>query len=508
QWASVLPPIPENFGVNHETLFRFLTRPLKPEIQDIYDRAQKKLMEPKSLQEAFHLSQQMTPEEKYNSATTMLEQWNSKYATMHSKDTPHVAPVHAVKLVMNMEKHKLCMEELTRIMDTIYDDIKGTSLYKKLLKNLTEVSKKYLYCIQKPLSSENVHEFNNALTSALDNIGLVEKQAVINHVYQVNKQKFIDNVNKVHPTYLKIVDNQNSAPPLVLYHLQDSAQYMPRVCENSNGLDIPLQETVHFKPYELKKVNLGIKFIFPKNYCALLMNKSSARIKYNVQVQLGLIDVGYSDYVQTVLQNMTNSNISLPAGIAVAQLLLIKSKIPEFSPEWKEPDTLRGSFGSTGQIFEKRAECVKPPSEELRTHETQLNSVQFRARFESSKIHPLLCMEDLLGPSFIALDNVRVSLLGTPESRTQQLFLLKKFENDQVWKETHKITNHLPTLQESPCFHIAGETINSQISAKEQIEIPNDSLQLSQPIDNATLSALLAADLSNNKKLSHESLIY
>ena len=56
------------------------------------------------------------------------------------------------------------------------------------------------------------------------------------------------------------------------------------------------------------------------------MNKSAARIKYNMQIQLGLIDIGYSDYVQTIIQNMTNNPITITAGTALTQLLLIKTE--------------------------------------------------------------------------------------------------------------------------------------------------------------------------------------
>ena len=104
---------------------------------------------------------------------------------------------------------------------------------------------------------------------------------------------------------------------------------------------------------ELKKVNLKIKFQFPKKYCALLLNKSSARIKYNISVQLGLIDVGYTNYVETVIQNMSPHPTQIPTGTAVAQLLLIKSKVPSFTNSWPHTDKNGGGFGSTGQTFEK-----------------------------------------------------------------------------------------------------------------------------------------------------------
>ena len=70
-------------------------------------------------------------------------------------------------------------------------------------------------------------------------------------------------------------------------------------------------------------------------------------------MQLGLIDIGYHNYVAAVIQNMTEKEIILKKGTAVAQLLLIKAKIPQFINEWPETHSTRGGFGSTGQNFEK-----------------------------------------------------------------------------------------------------------------------------------------------------------
>ena len=86
------------------------------------------------------------------------------------------------------------------------------------------------------------------------------------------------------------------------YNLHPTAELSPKICLQSNGLDIPLQKDEIFAPYELKKVDLKIRFQFPKNHCALLINKSSARLKYEVNVQLGLIDIGYHNYVAAVIQ--------------------------------------------------------------------------------------------------------------------------------------------------------------------------------------------------------------
>jgi dUTP pyrophosphatase len=150
-----------------------------------------------------------------------------------------------------------------------------------------------------------------------------------------------------------LLGNCKCKVPLVHYQLHPDSTILPNICKESNGLDLPLQDHVHFLPFELKKVNLGIKLQIPQNHCALLMNKSSARVKYFVNVQLGLIDVGYHDYVIAVIQNMTDKHMTLAQGIAVAQLLILPSIIPKFDNIWPLSHSNRGGFGSTDHTFEK-----------------------------------------------------------------------------------------------------------------------------------------------------------
>ena len=73
--------------------------------------------------------------------------------------------------------------------------------------------------------------------------------------------------------------------------------FKPKICSLSNGWDLPLQNEISLEPMEYKKIDLGVKIILPKGYCALLINK---------HVFLGLIDIGFHDYMQTVIQNVTD----------------------------------------------------------------------------------------------------------------------------------------------------------------------------------------------------------
>ncbi len=60
-------------------------------------------------------------------------------------------------------------------------------------------------------------------------------------------------------TNLPSVQNYNTIEvnPKVRYNLHPTAELSPKICLQSNGLDIPLQEDEIFAPYELKNSNTG-----------------------------------------------------------------------------------------------------------------------------------------------------------------------------------------------------------------------------------------------------------
>ena len=361
-------------------------------------------------------------------------------------------------------------------MDATYDHIKNTPIYKTIQKNLQEVSKKYLECVHKPLTEKSLLHFNTSLNALLQSLGPIQESEVVNHMKSMIKEDFVISVNFYTPSPLsKQYRPFPGEEPEVFYSLQNTATLRPHICPHSNGLDIPLQQDEIFRPLELKKVNLMIKFLLPKNHCALLMNKSSARTKYNVNVQLGLIDVGYHNYVQAVIQNMTDQEIILKKGTAVAQLLLIPAKIPNFTYNEFTENSERGSFGSTGQSFE---EILTPKTSPFTIKETKLSHQHY------------LDVEDRLGPRQISINFIPIHLLDSPHERAIQVFELQNFENSLLEKISPNIMKILPVYQ---CQNSSEET---QISKEEPTLSEND------------LSLLLAADLATNKKLSLSTLIY
>ncbi len=79
KWAAVLPPIPDTFSVDNETLFKFLTNPLKSEIQDTHDKRQRRLMEPRSVQTWFDLTNEASSEKRFNEIMEYLKEWDKDY---------------------------------------------------------------------------------------------------------------------------------------------------------------------------------------------------------------------------------------------------------------------------------------------------------------------------------------------------------------------------------------------------------------------------------------------
>jgi dUTPase len=368
-------------------------------------------------------------------------------------------------------------------METVYADLKGKQIYRDIQRNLMEASKHYLSCTKQPLTGKSLQNFHTSLEKLFKLISPIQQEQLQYQTENEIKINFITN--------LPSVQNYNTIEvnPKVRYNLHPTAEFSPKICLQSNGLDIPLQEDEIFAPYELKKVDLKIRFQFPKNHCALLINKSSARLKYEVNVQLGLIDIGYHNYVAAVIQNMTEKEIILKKGTAVAQLLLIKAKIPKFTNEWPETNSTRGGFGSTGQIFERTI-----------TNNIVQDSVQFLSEEIMKDENDFLKIEDYLGPRKIGINSLAINLISTPIDRAHQTFELQEFENALLEKISPTLQSKLPTIQLSQS-NLKNQDKEERIQSRET--------KLTEPyITEQEVSALLAADLSMNRKLTVESFQY
>ena len=177
------------------------------------------------------------------------------------------------------------------------------------------------------------------------------------------------------------------------------------------------------------------------------MNKSSARVKYGVHVFLGPIDIGFHNYMQVIIQNVSDKKITLTPGIAVCQLLVLKCKTPKFELAWEDLESRDGSFGSTGQNFEKI--------------NSNFCSIKI---FRSPSFENLVSSAiDLIDPRTISMNNVKIRLLGSNSKRCSNLTELLDFEK-RSFNSDNGITNKLPMM----------EIYNLQYDSIESDDIEND----------------------------------
>jgi hypothetical protein len=112
-----------------------------------------------------------------------------------------------------------------------------------------EASKHYLTCATKP-TEKSLQNYHTSVRKLLQLLGPFQQDNIQNQVEQDIKTMFTVSLNTIQ------THQEKSSHPTVNYKLHPEATVLPKICEDSNGLDIPLQQNEEFAPYELKKVNL------------------------------------------------------------------------------------------------------------------------------------------------------------------------------------------------------------------------------------------------------------
>ena len=151
--------------------------------------------------------------------------------------------------------------------------------------------------------------------------------------------------------------------------------------------------------------------------------------------------------MQVVIQNVSDKKITLPPGIAVCQLLVLKCKIPKFELAWEDLESRDSSFGSTDQNFEKV--------------DSNFCSIKI---FRSPNFENLISSAiDLIDPRTISMNNVKIRLLGSNSKRCSNLTELLDFEK-RSFNSDNGLTDKLPMM----------EIYNLQYDSIESEDIEND----------------------------------
>ena len=269
EWAKRLPPLQEKFAVTRDVLFKFLVEPLKPEIQDIHSRVQRRLHEPKSIQQEYDESLLITPEHKYYCGLCLLEQFNDKYLNSlaetdkTNRDESCVYMSNA-KLLFDKRRRELLFEKIQEIVEQLYQDSASKQLHQMLIANFKEVAEQFIKNHKALLDSAKAEKMDESIEKLLKYMDSASKRF---------SEKRADKELKNEIVKVNTLETKSKKDPVVLFQLAPFATFKPKICSLSNGWDLPLQNEISLEPMEYKKIDLGVKIILPKGYCALNKQK-------------------------------------------------------------------------------------------------------------------------------------------------------------------------------------------------------------------------------------------
>ncbi len=100
----------------------------------------------------------------------------------------------------------------------------------------------------------------------------------------------------------QLADLPDDSAPLPAKDPYQPAQIVGKLLYYARAVDSTMNVALSSLASEQNKPTLRTKrkLLQLLDYCALLLNKSSARLKYEVNIQLGLLDIGYHNYVAAV----------------------------------------------------------------------------------------------------------------------------------------------------------------------------------------------------------------
>jgi dUTPase len=216
------------------------------------------------------------------------------------------------------------------------------SLYKKILENLKEIAKKYLYVSNGEDKEENIRQFNFHVGELykniieIDGLELVKdtedklKENFVRFYYTVNTQLYDppteevlakennltkeEEIQKRKYAYGHWENGKCKHTPCIIYRLKDGCKYRPEHDDCTSGINLRLQQTVSLEPNEFKKIDLGIKMFSNRCRPIQLTPKLDTCLKYSVHLMTGLVDVWFNHYTQIGIHNLSNEKVTIPEG--------------------------------------------------------------------------------------------------------------------------------------------------------------------------------------------------
>ena len=131
--------------------------------------------------------------------------------------------------------------------------------------------------------------------------------------------------------------------------LDDRATLPTRGSAAAAGLDLYSIEELKLEPGERTLARTGLSVAIPEGFYGRVAPRSGLAVKHGLDVMAGVIDADYRGELQCLIVNSGSSQVSLPAGSKICQLIIEQIITPEavWSDQLNATARGAGGFGST-----------------------------------------------------------------------------------------------------------------------------------------------------------------
>ncbi len=132
--------------------------------------------------------------------------------------------------------------------------------------------------------------------------------------------------------------------------LTESAKLPNFAKDEDAGMDIYSDEEIIIESGKKVAIRTGIAIEFPKEYAALIWDKSGVALNKGLTKIGGVFDSGYRGEYKILLYNLNEEPVKINKGEKIAQILFHKIEHPEVEVCNELSESERGccGFGSTG----------------------------------------------------------------------------------------------------------------------------------------------------------------
>ena len=107
---------------------------------------------------------------------------------------------------------------------------------------------------------------------------------------------------------------------------------------------------IEIYPGEQKLVDTGVAVKIPNGYAGFVYNRSSQGKKgISIPHSVGIIDAEYRGNIKVILKNLGEDPYTIMRGDRIAQLVIQRVELVNFTDIWNDTARGQGGFGSTGQ---------------------------------------------------------------------------------------------------------------------------------------------------------------